>query len=222
MSLDVTDLKRNFRIAGEKKCVLDGINLNLNKGDIVSITGRSGCGKTTLFNIISGLLSPSSGQVLINGRKIRRFPDILTSRMRNREIGFIFQTFRLINEESVYSNILLPAGIKGFSGKKVKDYADELMGRLNIYKYRKTVTALLSGGQKQRVAIARALINRPSVILADEPTANLDKDTSKDIYHILASLKDEGRSVVVVTHSDYMHSLSDRSYIMEGGRLRQI
>jgi putative ABC transport system ATP-binding protein len=222
MSLKITDLSKTFRIAGEKRTVLNSINLEMDRGELISITGKSGCGKTTLLNIISGLLPPTTGEVFINSRKLRRFPDILSSRIRNREIGFIFQTFRLLNEETVLANILLPARLKGKLSADTKKYADRLLSDLGISLHKNMKAGLLSGGQKQRVAIARALINCPSLILADEPTANLDSETSGEIIEILNDLKDEGRSVLVITHSDYMHSLSDRSYNMEDGRLLKI
>lgn len=222
MPLEIIDIKKKFKIAGEKKQILSGINLSVAAGELVSLTGKSGCGKTTLFNVISGLIPASSGRVVINGRTVRRFPDILTSRTRNREIGFVFQTFRLLNDESVYSNVLLPARIKGWAGKGTIAHADELLSRLKIYEYRNMKAAQLSGGQKQRVAIARALINRPSIILADEPTANLDTETASGIFEILISLKNENRSVVVITHSEYMHSISDRSFVMDNGLLERM
>jgi len=205
MLLKLEEIKKYYRIAGQKKEILKGVSLELGTGGIISITGPSGCGKTTLLNIISGITSPSAGKVYVNGKKLVYLFDIVPSAVRNREIGFIFQTFNLIHGETVMSNVLLPARIKGRVSRETGDYAKEILGRLKIYKYRTTRAGLLSGGQKQRVAIARALINRPSIILADEPTANLDKKTSIEIFDILADLKDEGKSVIIITHTDYMH-----------------
>ncbi|MBN2078827.1 MAG: ABC transporter ATP-binding protein [Spirochaetes bacterium] len=202
-----------------KKRILAGIDLDLAAGRICAITGKSGCGKTTLLNIIAGITSPERGSVRINGRKMRFAFDILASRMRNREIGFIFQTFRLLNDESVISNVLLPARIRGRVGKAVRDYAGEILERLRMYKFRHARTAVLSGGQKQRVAIARALINRPALILADEPTANLDRDTAREIFDILLDLKCEGKAVLAVTHDEYLHDRADAAFVMESGRL---
>ncbi|OHD65748.1 MAG: hypothetical protein A2176_13960 [Spirochaetes bacterium RBG_13_51_14] len=220
MILRVENISKHYRIAGVKKQILGGIDFTLDGGRICSITGTSGCGKTTLLNVIAGITSPDSGTVTVNNRRMIYVLDVLASRLRNREIGFIFQTFRLLNDETVISNVLLPARIRGRLGRETRERAAEMLERLRIYRFRKMKTAVLSGGQKQRVAIARALVNRPSLILADEPTANLDKKTAREIFDILIDLKKEGRAVLIVTHDDYMHGLSDKVYIMENGRLK--
>lgn len=220
MILRVDQIYKEYRIAGATKRVLDGIDLLLTAGQVCSITGTSGCGKTTLLNVIAGIAPPDGGSVHINDRRMIYALDILSSRRRNREIGFIFQTFRLLNEESVISNVLLPARIRGRVDGETRERADEMLEKLRIYKYRKTKAAVLSGGQKQRVAIARALVNRPQLILADEPTANLDRKTAREIFDILLGLKEEGKAVLVVTHDEFMHGESDILYVMENGRLR--
>lgn len=222
MLLELSQIKKEYRTGGKKRPILDGVNLSLEKGKILSITGRSGCGKTTLLNVIAGLVKPDSGNVVLSGKTVRNFPDISRSKRRNRDIGLVYQTFNLLYDETVLSNILLPARISGKLNKRVKEYADELMGDLRIYKFRKSKAAVLSGGQKQRVAIARALINRPSVILADEPTANLDRKTSFEIFEVLERLRGEGRGVIIVTHKEYMHEHSDRVCVLEKGLLRDI
>jgi ABC-type lipoprotein export system ATPase subunit len=220
MILQAKNIIKHYRIAGVKKKILDGIDLMLEESQVVSITGKSGCGKTTLLNVISGITSPDSGSVHIHDKRMIYALDVLTSRMRNREIGFIFQTFRLLPDETVFSNVLMPARIRGRITRQTRDYADEMMDRLKIYKFKKTKAAILSGGQKQRVAIARALVNRPNLILADEPTANLDKKTAVEIFEIILDLKKEGKAVLVVTHDEYMHERSDGVYYMEDGILK--
>lgn len=222
MSLKIENIKKHYRIAGEKKTILQGINLEVLDGQIVSITGKSGCGKTTLLNIISGLTRPSEGSIFIDDKRITHWLDILSSRNRNQKMGFIFQTFRLLPNETVMSNILLPARINGTVNKQLKYYAGETLSKLKIYKYHNSKVGILSGGQKQRVAIARALINNPKVILADEPTANLDKKTSIDIFSILEDLKKEGKTILIITHKDYMHERSDIVYTMENGLLEEL
>jgi ABC-type lipoprotein export system ATPase subunit len=222
MILRVENIHKQYRIAGVKKKILDGIDLVLTAGQICAVTGKSGCGKTTLLNVIAGITSPGGGSVHINDRKMIYALDMITSRRRNREIGFIFQTFRLLNDETVFSNILLPARIRGRVDKDTRNLADEMLERLKIYKFKKTKTAILSGGQKQRVAIARALVNRPSLILADEPTANLDRKTAHEIFDILLDLKKEGKAVLIVTHDEYMHQQSDLVCTMEDGRLKAL
>lgn len=220
MILRVENIRKEYRIAGVRKNVLSGIDLLLTAGQICAITGASGCGKTTLMNVIAGITAPDGGTVSINDRRMRYALDMLSSRRRNREIGFIFQTFRLLNDETVLSNVLLPARILGRVDAETRERADEMMERLRIYKYRKTKAAILSGGQKQRVAIARALVNRPALILADEPTANLDKRTAREIFDILFDLKKEGKAVLIVTHDEYFHKKADLVYAMEDGRLK--
>ncbi len=220
MILRVENIRKEYRIAGVRKNVLSGIDLLLTAGQICAITGASGCGKTTLMNVIAGITAPDGGTVSINDRRMRYALDMLSSRRRNREVGFIFQTFRLLNDETVLSNVLLPARILGRVDAETRERADEMMERLRIYKYRKTKAAILSGGQKQRVAIARALVNRPALILADEPTANLDKRTAREIFDILLDLKKEGKAVLIVTHDEYFHKKADLVYAMEDGRLK--
>ncbi|MFC1670476.1 ABC transporter ATP-binding protein [Spirochaetota bacterium] len=221
MLLKLENIFKYFKIGGERKSVLNGLNLKIDKGEIISITGKSGCGKTTLLNIIAGIISKDRGNFYFNDKKII-FPfDILSSRRRNREMGFIYQTFRLLPDESVMTNVLLPARIRGYVGRDTKKYADEILHKLGIHEFRKSKVAFLSGGQKQRVAIARALVNRPSLILADEPTANLDRQTSKEIFDILISLKKENKSILIITHKEYMHKKSDCLYVMGKGKLRK-
>jgi putative ABC transport system ATP-binding protein len=220
MILRVADIHKRYRIGGEQRNVLDGIDLLLTGGQICSITGTSGCGKTTLMNVIAGITAPDGGTVHINNRRMIYGLDILTSRRRNREIGFIFQTFRLLNDETVLSNILLPARIRGRLDRETRKRADAMMERLGIVDFRKTKAAILSGGQKQRVAIARSLVNRPGLVLADEPTANLDRKTARDIFKILLELKKEGKAVLIITHDEYMHRHSDLVCTMEQGKLK--
>jgi len=220
--LQASGLKKTYTIAGRKQEVLGGIDLRVEAGEVVSITGKSGCGKTTLLRVFAGIAKPDRGEVFLNGEAITRVPDRVRSRIRNREIGFIFQTFRLLEQETAIENVLLPAKIRGRADRDTVEYAYELMGKLNIYRYRKSRAALLSGGQKQRLAIARALINRPSLILADEPTANLDSNTSEEIFNILKSQGTGGRAVVVVTHKESMHSRSDSLYRMDAGIIREV
>ena len=219
MLLELADVTKKYRLGKEKKAVLDGLDLTLDRGELVSITGKSGCGKTTLLNIISGLASPDGGTVLFNGRRINYALDIFLSGRRNREMGFIFQSFRLVDSRSVMWNVLLPARIRGRLGRKTREYMTDILSRLKIWKFRDSPVGVLSGGQKQRVAIARALVNSPSIILADEPTANLDLSTAREISDILEGIKNEGKAVLVVTHNEHLHEISSSVYSMEEGRL---
>ncbi len=222
MLLRLSKIEKSFRQKGGKRRILNGLDLEIDSGEIVSITGKSGCGKTTLLNVIAGLTSPDRGSVTFQDKKVSYLFDHSLSKRRNLRMGFIFQTFKLLDEESVLSNVLLPARIRGSIGKSTREYIDDILFSLDIYSYRREKVGILSGGQKQRVAVARALVNRPSLILADEPTANLDRETSKEIFDILCKLKEEGKALIVITHKDYMLSRSDRVHNMKKGQLKEI
>ncbi len=220
--LKLNNIGKTYHTAGRRLEVLRNINLTLNASEIIAITGKSGSGKTTLLNIITGLTSPSNGSVEFHGKTLNYFLDIIPAHIRNRRIGFIFQTFRLMQKESVLSNVLLPARIKGIVNRQVKERANILLEELGIPEYKHTSVGYLSGGQKQRVAIARALINDPDLILADEPTANLDRETSESIFEILSDLQKQGKAILIVTHKETMHQKADRRYSMRDGILEEI
>lgn len=222
MLLRLEGIHKSFRGSATGRPVLDNLDFEMGYGKIVSLSGRSGCGKTTLLNIIAGMIPPDRGDIILDGRRIRCHCDYSASRRRNRHVGLIHQTFRILPSETVMWNVLLPARIRGSVSRETRAYAEELLGRMSMYRYRGQPAGTLSGGQKQRVAIARALINRPSLILADEPTANLDSRTAQEIYDILKSIRDEGRSVLLVTHWEHMRAFSDEVYEMDMGRLRRI
>lgn len=222
MLLSVKDLSKSYRIAGSRISIIKDLSMEIDHGKIVAITGKSGCGKTSLLNIINGITKPDCGEIRFNGKKLHLHSDFLMSKVRNREIGQIFQTFRLLDDETVMSNVLMPARIRGKAGRSVRNYACDILEKAGILEFRNTRTGLLSGGQKQRVAIARAMVNRPSLILADEPTANLDAETSMDIFLLLEALKNEGKSIIIVTHSEYMLKIADHSYKMENGQMTEL
>lgn len=210
-------------ILKERRTVVEDVSLELNAGQIVALTGKSGCGKTTLLNIIAGLTKPSRGRVYYKNRRMVYFLDVMPSLVRNLDMGFIFQTFQLSNPDTVRTNVLMPSLIAGsFDGAVVKRM-DMLLDRLGISEFLNTTVGLLSGGQKQRVAIARALINDPALILGDEPTANLDKATSKEIFGILNEIaKKENKGVLMVTHDETMIKKSDTAFLVEDCRLKAL
>jgi ABC-type lipoprotein export system ATPase subunit len=222
MIISIKNLNKSYKIAGERISVIDNLSLELDKGEIIAITGRSGCGKTTLLNILTGITRPDNGEISFRDKKLKTSSDFSMSKIRNRDIGQIFQTFRLLDDETVMSNVMMPARIKGEAGSAVRNYAIEILGKAGIAEYQNTKAGLLSGGQKQRVAIARAIVNRPSLILADEPDANLDAETSIEIFSLLEMLKREGKSIIIVTHKEYMLQKADRTYKMEKGRLTEL
>lgn len=219
--LKLENISKSFLISGKRKRVLDDINLEVRKGERIAITGKSGEGKTTLLNIIAGIIKPDRGKIFFNEKRIIYLFDIHTAKLRNKHFGFIFQTFRLLPDETVIENLLLPAKISGFVSKKVKERALDLLRDFGLFEFRNLKTGLLSGGQKQRLSIARALINDPSLILADEPTANLDRETSDEIAKILQKIVTDGKAMLIVTHQEELINSCDRKYILKNGKLEQ-
>lgn len=227
--------KRKIFFFKKRKTIVDKVSLEVKQGEIVAITGKSGCGKTTLFNVIAGLTRPSAfvfdqklpkpsrSKVFFDGRRIFYFFDFIPSIVRNLRMGFIFQTFQLRNNESVRENILLPARLSGEMGIKLNQRLDKILDDLGILQYKFTKVATLSGGQKQRVAIARALINDPDLILGDEPTANLDSETSDEIFAVLTRLaKEKNKAILIITHKESMLKHADRVYKMTDGQMEEI
>jgi ABC-type lipoprotein export system ATPase subunit len=201
------------------RTILEEVSFRVEPRQIVAVTGKSGSGKSTLLGIISGLLEPDSGTVVFDGQDIFRWGDYRRSRYRNREIGFVFQFFNLLPNMNSYQNIVYPA-ILSMSSRDLKKEVDYLVDYLQLNKIIHQYPATLSGGERQRVAIARAVINNPRLILADEPTGNLDDETSKDIISLFEKLKEKkGISFIVVTHDGRIVRDADRHFHLEDSRL---
>jgi putative ABC transport system ATP-binding protein len=183
------------------------VSLTVATGDTVAVMGPSGSGKSTLLNMIAGLDKPTSGTVRVAGMRIDNLGEAALARFRARHIGIIFQFFNLLDDLTVEDNVLLPAQLAGASKRKAKASARELLERMGIAEHRNAYPARMSGGQRQRVAIARALVNRPELLLADEPTGALDTTTGQEIARLLRELNDSGQSIVLVTHDP---ALADR------------
>jgi putative ABC transport system ATP-binding protein len=190
---------------------LNNINLDIMKGEFVSIMGPSGCGKSTLLNIMGLLDDPSTGQVEINGESFARFSDKQLAKFRNSTIGFIFQSYHLINDLSVIDNVELPLLYRNVSSSERKKLASEALEKVGLANRMKHFPSQLSGGQKQRVAIARAIVGRPQIILADEPTGNLDSVMGNEVMDILLKLNEqEDTTIVMVTHDESMAQKTHR------------
>lgn len=198
---------------------LSGINLEIQKGEFVAIMGPSGCGKTTLLNILGLLDTPSVGRYLFNGKDVSRFSSNRKAKIRNREIGFIFQNFNLISDLTALDNVALPLSYSRGWQYKNQEKASELLKRVGLGMREYYTPAQLSGGQKQRVAIARALINRPAILLADEPTGNLDSANSKIIMDELTKLHQDGNTILMVTHNPDLLRYASRIIKMRDGRI---
>ena len=201
--------------------VLKGIDLHIGKSEIVSILGASGAGKTTLLQIVGTLLKPDSGKVLIDGIDTFALGEKKLSAFRNSHIGFVFQFHQLLPEFTALENVCIPAFIGGKSKKETRARALELLEALNVRERSEHKPSELSGGEKQRVAIARALINNPSVVLADEPSGNLDSQNARDLYKIIFDLRENFKQTfVIVTHNEEHARLTDRMFTISDGEIR--
>ena len=198
------------------------MNFTVKRGEFVSIMGPSGSGKSTLLNIIGALDRPTSGKVYINGYDIFSLGDSEIATMRNRLIGFIFQSYNLVNRTTVQTNVKLPAIIAGMSPTEANFRAMKILEALGIADKAKQKPTNLSGGQQQRVAIARCLINNPAIILADEPTGNLDTKTGADIFHMLKELSTKfHRTILMVTHNPELAESTDRTVLIKDGSIEK-
>lgn len=200
--------------------VLKGIDLNIDKGEVVSIVGPSGAGKTTLLQIIGTLDRADSGRVIINGTDVSRMKEKELSAFRNKEIGFVFQFHQLLPEFTALENVTIPALIKGVPASEARKQAMDMLGFLGLSERASHKPAELSGGEKQRVAVARALINSPSVVLADEPSGSLDTKNKEELHNLFFELRDKlGQTFVIVTHDEGLASQTDRTIHMLDGRI---
>lgn len=200
--------------------VLKGINLTINRGEVVSIVGPSGAGKTTLLQIIGTLDRPDSGTIEINGEDISRLSIKKLADFRNRHIGFVFQFHQLLPEFTALENIMIPALIGGASKKAAGKRAEELLAFMGLSDRASHKPAELSGGEKQRVAVARALVNNPDVILADEPSGSLDSKNKEELHQLFFDLRDKlGQTFVIVTHDEQLATITDRTIKMRDGML---
>lgn len=213
-------IEKTYRTDTVETLALNNINLHVTKGEFASIMGPSGCGKSTLLNIIGLLDAPSKGTVKIDGQTIQQFSDKALAHFRNQKIGFIFQSFHLINDLKVIDNVELPLLYRNGTAKERRNLAEQALDKVGLSNRTKHFPTQLSGGQKQRVAIARAIVGRPEIILADEPTGNLDSAMGNDIMEILLGLnRQEGTTIVMVTHDETMAKKTDRIIRLFDGSL---
>ena len=201
--IQIENLGKTFRTEEVETIALQDINLHIDDGEFVAIMGPSGCGKSTLLNIIGLLDNPSEGSYLLNGQEVARLTEDERTGLRRGTIGFVFQSFNLIDEMTVYENVELPLIYAGVPAKERRERVEALLDRMKMSHRAKHYPQQLSGGQQQRVAIARAVITRPQLILADEPTGNLDSAHGKEVIGLLAELNQEGTTIVMVTHNSH-------------------
>jgi len=213
------NLQRDYDMGGEVVHALQSVDITIRKNEFVAIMGPSGSGKSTLMNLIGCLDSPSGGEYWLNGYRVSELADDDLARIRNREIGFVFQTFNLLARATALHNVELPLVYAGIASKERRALATEALSRVSLADRMQHKPNELSGGQRQRVAIARALVNRPSILLADEPTGNLDSATSYDIMELFRALHREGQTIIVVTHEPDIAEYALRQIHLKDGRI---
>ncbi len=219
--VEVAELEKSYRVGEMDVPVLRGINLQIEEGEFVALMGPSGCGKSTLMNILGGLDRPSRGRALLKGKDLGRLSDGDLARIRRDEIGFVFQSFNLIGRISNLRNVELPMTLKELPREERRDRAEELLEAVGLGHRLNYSPTNLSGGERQRVAIARALANDPSLILADEPTGNLDQKSRREIIEIMNELNRDGRTIVMVTHDIETTEYCSRVIWMIDGRVQE-
>jgi len=196
---------------------LDAVDLDVNRGEAVAVMGPSGCGKSTLLHLIGGLDRPSAGQLSVAGQRIEELSERALAHLRRDKIGFVFQTFQLMDELTAQENVELPALLAGHSPNEARACATALLDQVGLADRARHLPSMLSGGQRQRVAIARALVNDPEIVLADEPTGNLDSASAFDVLSLLGDLHAQGLTLVIVTHDERIAATADRLISMRDG-----
>lgn len=216
--LETKNLKKYYGNESNLVRALDGISLHIKEGEFTSIVGTSGSGKSTLLNMLGGLDKPTDGQVIIAGKDISKMSEEQLTIFRRRQIGFIFQNYNLVPILNVYENIILPIELDG--NKPDKSYIEEIISLLGLGEKLMSMPNNLSGGQQQRVAIARALATKPAIILADEPTGNLDTKTSQDVLGLIKATSSKfNQTLVMITHNEEIAQLADRTIRIEDGKI---
>ena len=217
MIIKTSQLKRSFNLGSETVEALKGINLEVSKGEFIAIMGPSGSGKTTLMNIIGCLDTPTSGEYLLKNQSVKDFSDDELARIRNKEIGFVFQSFHLLAKNSALNNVLLPMKYAGADLEEAETRAKHVLDQVGLSDRMNHGPSELSGGQQQRVAIARALVNKPSMIIADEPTGNLDSKTGDYVMGLFKELNEEGQTIILITHEEDIANQSKRIINIKDG-----
>ena len=220
--ISLTKVNKYYGHGGGRQQVLHDLTLTINQGDFISIVGTSGSGKTTLLNIVGGLDRRYDGTCVVDGKQVEKLDDKRLARMRNETLGFVFQSFNLMEHLTCWENVALSAFFQGSNIPQTQIYnrAVEVLDRFGLHDKIHSQPANLSGGQKQRVAIARALYNKPKILLCDEPTGNLDSKTGDDVIELFKSLnREDGITLLVITHEERVSKATDRSILLEDGRI---
>ncbi|MEZ4896101.1 MAG: ABC transporter ATP-binding protein [Saprospiraceae bacterium] len=217
--IKTVNLTKVYRTDEVETTALNGVNIDIKEGEFVSVMGPSGCGKSTLLNVLGMIDNPTSGEYLFNGDEVGHLSERKRSNVRKHNLGFVFQSFNLIDELTVYENVELPMLYTKVPSSERKKRVEELLEGMNIMHRRNHFPQQLSGGQQQRVAVARAIVNKPKLILADEPTGNLDSANGDEVMKILADLNATGTTILMVTHSQYCAEFGNRIIRMLDGQV---
>jgi putative ABC transport system ATP-binding protein len=217
MIIQTKDLRKSYVTGTQSVDAIKGINLDIEKNEFISIMGPSGSGKTTLMNIIGCLDSATSGSYHLNNQLVNNLSDDELSQIRNKEIGFVFQSFHLLARNSALSNVMLPLRYAGFKEDEAEIRAKDVLDQVGLIDRMDHSPSELSGGQQQRVAIARALVNKPSIIFADEPTGNLDSKTGEDVMNLFKDLNNQGQTIILITHEEDIAKQSKRIINIKDG-----
>lgn len=217
--LEARTLAKTYLSGGAQVRALDGVDLAVERGEFVAIMGPSGCGKSTLLNLLAGFDRPSAGEVWLGGQRIDRLSEAELARLRRRRIGFVFQFFNLLPALSVAENVELPLLLAGQRRQAARRAASRLLNELGVAERRNTAPALLSGGQQQRVALARAMANSPDIVLADEPTGNLDSAAARGVLELFGEARRRGQTLLLVTHDARVAAAADRVIRLRDGRI---
>ena len=216
--IKITDLEKIYRTEEVETIALNKLSLEVKEGEFVAVMGPSGCGKSTLLNILGLLDDPDSGSFIFNGVEVAHFNERRRADMRKHNIGFVFQSFNLIDELTVYENVELPLIYTGVKSAERKEMVEKVLDKMKIMHRRNHYPQQLSGGQQQRVAVARAVVNNPKLILADEPTGNLDSANGGEVMELLTDLNEQGTTIIMVTHSEHDAKFSHRIIRMLDGQ----
>lgn len=221
--LETRNLRRVFSETGEKLEILKGVNFSMNEGELVALTGSSGSGKSTFLNLVGMLDTPSSGEILFKGRPLSKFSSQEKDMYHRVQVGFVFQFHHLLSEFTALENVCVPGRILGASDKECRERAEMLLETVGLKDRLKHLPRELSGGERQRIAVARALMNKPDLVLADEPSGNLDEENSARLNELFGELNDKfNQAFLIVTHDEKLASFAKRRVIMHGGVIQSI
>jgi putative ABC transport system ATP-binding protein len=218
-ALSARGLRKDFGRGEGLVRAVDDVSLNIARGELVAVTGPSGCGKSTLLHLLGGLDRPTAGELRVAGEPIHQYSERALARLRRDRVGFVFQAFHLMDELTAQENVELPALLAGRSPREARQRARQLLQQVGLTDRAGHLPTMLSGGQRQRTAVARALVNQPELVLADEPTGNLDSAASADVLRLFQVIRGLGLTVVIVTHDERVASIADRRITMRDGAL---